>query len=58
MLEEPGFWGDNGFKYIHGRQTEFILVGDKKNYLGKWFKLLNRTDDRCAYDATHTIRIS
>ena len=35
ILEEPGFWGENGFKYIHGRQTEFILVGDKKNYLGK-----------------------
>ena len=35
MLEEPGFWGENGFRYIHGRQTEFILVGDKKNYLGK-----------------------
>ena len=35
MLEEPGFWGENGFRYIHGRQTEFMLVGDKKNHLGK-----------------------
>lgn len=35
MPKEPGFWGENGFRYIHGRQTEFILIGDKKNYLGK-----------------------
>lgn len=35
MLEEPGFWGENGFRYVHGRQTEFILVGSKKSYLGE-----------------------
>lgn len=33
MLEEPGFWGENGFRYIHGRQTEFILVGAQKRHL-------------------------
>ena len=30
MPKEPGFWGENGFRHIHGRQTEFILIGDKK----------------------------
>lgn len=33
MLEEPGFWDENGFRYIHGRQTEFILVGAQKRHL-------------------------
>jgi len=27
MLEVPGFFGEDGFRYINGRQTEFILVG-------------------------------
>lgn len=34
MLEEAGFWGPEGFRYVHGRQTELMLIGDKKTYLG------------------------
>ncbi|MFD2098767.1 M24 family metallopeptidase [Flagellimonas iocasae] len=26
MLEEPGFLGENGFRYINGRQTELLLI--------------------------------
>jgi hypothetical protein len=29
MLEVPGFFGKDGFRYIKGRQTEYILVGKK-----------------------------
>ena len=28
MLEEAGFYGVDGFRYVNGRQTELILVGD------------------------------
>ena len=28
MLEEDGFWGPKGFKYINGRQENLILVGN------------------------------
>lgn len=28
MLEEDGFWGPKGFKYINGRQEDLILVGN------------------------------
>ena len=31
MLEEAGYFGDEGFKYVNGRQTELILVGQKDN---------------------------
>ena len=27
MLEVPGFFGEDGFRYIKGRQTELLLVG-------------------------------
>ncbi|TKS56258.1 M24 family metallopeptidase [Mesohalobacter halotolerans] len=27
MLEEAGFWGENGFRYVNGRQTSIIPVG-------------------------------
>jgi len=27
MLEEAGFWGEDGFRYVNGRQTEIIPVG-------------------------------
>ena len=30
MLEVPGFFGKDGFRYINGRQTEFLLVGPKQ----------------------------
>lgn len=26
MLEEAGFWGENGFRYVNGRQKELLLV--------------------------------
>ena len=26
MLEEPGFFGEDGFRYINGRQTELLLI--------------------------------
>jgi len=26
MLEEAGFWGENGFKYVSGRQEKIILI--------------------------------
>ncbi|CAI8224858.1 MAG TPA: Xaa-Pro aminopeptidase [Flavobacteriaceae bacterium] len=35
MLEEPGFWGSNGFRYIHGRQTQLLLVGGQGSHLGE-----------------------
>ena len=28
MLEVPGFFDQDGFRYIKGRQTKFILIGD------------------------------
>ena len=30
MLEVPGFFGEDGFRYIKGRQTELLLVGHKQ----------------------------
>ena len=30
MLEVPGFFGKDGFRYINGRQTELLLVGPKQ----------------------------
>ncbi len=30
MLEVPGFFGKDGFRYINGRQTELLLVGSKQ----------------------------
>jgi len=33
MLEEPGYFGPNGFRYVNGRQTDLILVGPKSEYL-------------------------
>lgn len=26
MLEEAGYWGENGFRYVDGRQTELYLI--------------------------------
>ena len=26
MLEEAGYFGPNGFRYVNGRQTEFLLI--------------------------------
>ncbi|MBL6677682.1 MAG: M24 family metallopeptidase [Flavobacteriaceae bacterium] len=30
MLEVPGFFGEDGFRYIKGRQTKLLLVGPKQ----------------------------
>lgn len=34
MLEEAGFYGENGFRYVNGRQTELLLIPRLKNYQG------------------------
>lgn len=26
MLEEAGYWGDDGFRYVNGRQKDFLLI--------------------------------
>ena len=26
MLEEAGFWGEAGFRYVNGRQQELMLI--------------------------------
>ena len=31
MLEEAGYFGSRGFRYVNGRQTELILIGEKDN---------------------------
>ena len=33
MLEEAGYFGPNGFRYVNGRQTKFLLIGNKNKYL-------------------------
>ena len=33
MLEEAGYYGPDGFRYVNGRQTELMLVGSKKLHL-------------------------
>ncbi|MEM9076457.1 MAG: M24 family metallopeptidase [Bacteroidota bacterium] len=34
MLEEAGFFGEDGFRYINGRQTELLLIPRIKKHLG------------------------
>ncbi|WP_282133334.1 M24 family metallopeptidase [Cellulophaga baltica] len=34
MLEEAGFYGENGFRYVNGRQTELLLIPRIKNHQG------------------------
>lgn len=34
MLEEPGYFDENGFRYVHQRQTEIIAVTPKDGHLG------------------------
>jgi len=29
MLEEAGFWSENGFRYVNGRQNELILISSE-----------------------------
>ncbi len=33
MLEEAGFFGEDGFRYVNGRQTEYYLIPRLKNNL-------------------------
>ena len=34
MLEEAGFWGPKGFRYVNGRQTDFLLIPRVKSHQG------------------------
>jgi hypothetical protein len=34
MLEEAGFWGPNGFRYVNGRQTKLLTVPRVKDHQG------------------------
>ena len=34
MLEEAGFFGENGFRYVNGRQTKLLLIPRTRNYQG------------------------
>tara|TARA_R110002051_G_scaffold137720_5_gene210193 strand:- start:1632 stop:2978 length:1347 start_codon:yes stop_codon:yes gene_type:complete len=34
MLEEAGFYGENGFRYVNGRQSELLLIPRVKNHQG------------------------
>ena len=34
MLEEAGFYGENGFRYVNGRQTELLLIPRVKSHQG------------------------
>jgi len=34
MLEEPGFFGINGFRYVNGRQTKLLTIPRIKTHLG------------------------
>ncbi len=34
MLEEAGFFGTDGFRYVNGRQTELLLIPRIKEFLG------------------------
>ena len=39
MLEEAGYFGPEGFRYVAGRQTELLLIPRIKNHLGEhWHK--------------------
>lgn len=34
MLEEAGFWGENGFRYVNGRQTKLLTIPRIKEHQG------------------------
>ncbi|MDC1504899.1 aminopeptidase P family protein [Winogradskyella sp.] len=34
MLEEAGFWGEDGFKYVNGRQTKLLTIPRVKEHQG------------------------
>ena len=33
MLEEAGYFGPDGFRYVNGRQTKLMLIGNKTRHL-------------------------
>jgi len=33
MLEEAGYFGADGFRYVNGRQKKLLLVGAKQQHL-------------------------
>lgn len=33
MLEEAGYYGPEGFRYVNGRQTQLMIIGDKTPHL-------------------------
>jgi hypothetical protein len=33
MLEEAGYFGKKGFRYVNGRQKKLILLGKKQSHL-------------------------
>ena len=35
MLEEAGFYGEQGFRYVNGRQTELLLIPRDKSHQGQ-----------------------
>ena len=35
MLEEAGFYGEDGFRFVNGRQTELLLIPRVKSHQGK-----------------------
>ncbi|RDY61741.1 M24 family metallopeptidase [Flagellimonas nanhaiensis] len=35
MLEEAGFYGEDGFRYVNGRQTQLMLIPRPKLHLGE-----------------------
>ncbi|WP_299522242.1 M24 family metallopeptidase [Winogradskyella sp.] len=34
MLEEAGFWGEDGFRYVNGRQTKLLTIPRVKSHQG------------------------
>ncbi|MEM9679219.1 MAG: M24 family metallopeptidase [Bacteroidota bacterium] len=34
MLEEAGFWGEDGFRYVNGRQTKLLTIPRVKDHQG------------------------
>ena len=34
MLEEAGFYGEDGFRYVNGRQTDLLLIPRVKKHQG------------------------
>jgi len=34
MLEEAGFWGENGFRYVNSRQTKLLTIHSTKIHQG------------------------